>query len=115
LRAEIILRNIPSLRSPLTLTEGNLRVILPGCREARKQRYRQVGSTRRRVHPDEKWMAVWLAPIKRKARVIESAIRPNLWIVKLAEIVCGQLKRISQDRLLFRRGGDNFDLSGGLL
>ena len=52
-------------------------------------------------------MSIGLTPIKRKAPVAESTICAQIDVVEFTEIVCIQLKEISQDRLLLRRGGEN--------
>ena len=55
-------------------------------------------------------MKVGVAPIKRKLRVAEFAVRADFQILEFAEIVRIQFKKVSQDRLLTGRGRDKFDM-----
>jgi hypothetical protein len=64
------------------------------------------------IHPDKKRMPVRLRPIKRKGPVAEPAILSDIQTVEFAKIVCVQLNQVRQDRLLLRRGGDNFEVRG---
>ncbi|MDT5157189.1 MAG: hypothetical protein QOH51_1546 [Acidobacteriota bacterium] len=61
------------------------------------------------VNLDEKRIAVRLYPVEREMLVTESPIRAKLHVRELAEIVCIQLKQMSQYRLLLRCGRDDFD------
>jgi len=65
-------------------------------------------------HPDKKRVPARVAPIKRKVPIAEPSIRSDLYIVEFAEVVRIQLKQISQDRLLFRSGGNDLDMHGCL-
>src|ERR1017187_3381071 len=64
------------------------------------------------LHPDQNRMSARLTPIKRKVLVAEPPVRPNLHITEFAEVVCVQLKQVSQDRLLLGRGRNDFDIYG---
>jgi hypothetical protein len=60
-------------------------------------------------------MTVRIAPIMGKEPIAELAIRSQIDFAKFAEIVYVQLKQVTQDRLLFRRSGDDLDLYGRLV
>ena len=60
-------------------------------------------------------MSVRLASMQRKRLVAESAIRSDIQIVKLAEIMCIQFKQVSQDRLVLAQGEIEVDTQGWLI
>lgn len=62
------------------------------------------------IHPDQKRMPGRIAPVKRKVGVIVSAIRAELYIQEIGEVVYVQLKQIRENRLFPRQGCDNFQL-----
>src|SRR5262249_19447890 len=62
------------------------------------------------VNPDKERAPVRLFPIQRKILVPKTAISAELHVMELAEIVRVQLEKISQDWLLLRLSGNNFDM-----
>jgi len=57
-------------------------------------------------------MSVGLTPVKWETGVDEPPVRSQIHVVKLAEIVRVQLKQVGEDRLLLKRGGDDFNMLG---
>src|SRR5580704_14865741 len=55
-------------------------------------------------------MAVGISPIERQRCVFESAVRVQLYILELAEIVRVELDQVVDYRHLFSCGGYHFDL-----